>query len=124
MGRAAYRRNDADRCFHCKAELMDVVAPIAAAHDATIAHDVAFLSIIMALGTFIIAMMLRSVRRSRYLVPTMREFLAAFGPTIAAVALLLAGVASAASSPGPACSTGASGPTETSTAAPTCRTST
>ncbi len=36
MERAAYRRNDADRCFHCKAELMDVVAPIAAAHDATI----------------------------------------------------------------------------------------
>ena len=40
MERAAYRRNDADRCFHCKAELMDVVAPIAAAHDATIALGV------------------------------------------------------------------------------------
>ncbi len=36
MERAAYRRNDADRCFHCKAELMDVVAPIAASHEATI----------------------------------------------------------------------------------------
>ena len=31
MERAAYRLNDTDRCFHCKAELMDVVAPIAAA---------------------------------------------------------------------------------------------
>ena len=30
MERAAYRINDSDRCFHCKAELMDVVAPIAA----------------------------------------------------------------------------------------------
>lgn len=36
MERAAYRRNDADRCFHCKAELMDVVEPIAASHDATV----------------------------------------------------------------------------------------
>jgi len=36
MERAAYRTNDTDRCFHCKAELMDVVAPIAAVADATI----------------------------------------------------------------------------------------
>jgi pyridinium-3,5-biscarboxylic acid mononucleotide sulfurtransferase len=36
MERAAYRSNDTDRCFHCKAELMDVVAPIAAAEDATV----------------------------------------------------------------------------------------
>lgn len=36
MERAAYRVNDADRCYHCKAELMDVVAPIAAAADATV----------------------------------------------------------------------------------------
>lgn len=40
MERAAYRLNDADRCFHCKAELMDVVAPIAAQHDAVIALGV------------------------------------------------------------------------------------
>ena len=31
MERAAYRLNDTDRCFHCKAELMDVVVPIARA---------------------------------------------------------------------------------------------
>jgi pyridinium-3,5-biscarboxylic acid mononucleotide sulfurtransferase len=36
MERAAYRLNDGDRCFHCKAELMDVIAPIAASDDATI----------------------------------------------------------------------------------------
>ena len=36
MARAAYRANDVDRCYHCKAELMDVVAPIAAAEGATV----------------------------------------------------------------------------------------
>lgn len=36
MERAAYRLNDTDRCFHCKAELMDVVAPLAAREGATI----------------------------------------------------------------------------------------
>jgi uncharacterized protein len=36
MERAAYRLNDTDRCFHCKAELMDVVAPIAARERATV----------------------------------------------------------------------------------------
>ncbi|MGA7757852.1 MAG: ATP-dependent sacrificial sulfur transferase LarE [Ilumatobacteraceae bacterium] len=36
MERAAYRLNDTDRCFHCKAELMDVVGPIAAAEGATV----------------------------------------------------------------------------------------
>jgi uncharacterized protein len=36
MERAAYRVNDTDRCFHCKAELMDVVTPIAATDGATV----------------------------------------------------------------------------------------
>jgi uncharacterized protein len=36
MERAAYRMNDLGRCFHCKAELMDVVGPIAAAEGATV----------------------------------------------------------------------------------------
>lgn len=36
MERAAYRINDIDRCYHCKAELMDVVGPIAAAAGATV----------------------------------------------------------------------------------------
>ncbi len=38
MERAAYRRNDADRCFQCKSALFDVLEPLAAAFaDATIA---------------------------------------------------------------------------------------
>ncbi len=36
MERAAYRINDTDRCYHCKAELMDVVGPIADATGATV----------------------------------------------------------------------------------------
>lgn len=36
MARAAYRANDTDRCYHCKAELMDVVGPISDAEGATI----------------------------------------------------------------------------------------
>jgi uncharacterized protein len=36
MARAAYRVNDVDRCYHCKSELMDVVAPIAAERLATV----------------------------------------------------------------------------------------
>jgi len=34
MARAAYRINDVDRCYHCKAELMDVLLPIATAEGA------------------------------------------------------------------------------------------
>ena len=36
MERAAYRLNDTDRCYHCKAELMDVVDPIARTEGATV----------------------------------------------------------------------------------------
>ena len=36
MERAAYRANDIDRCYHCKAELMDVVGPIAEGEGATV----------------------------------------------------------------------------------------
>jgi uncharacterized protein len=36
MERAAYRLNDTDRCYHCKAELMDVLTPMAVADDATV----------------------------------------------------------------------------------------
>jgi pyridinium-3,5-biscarboxylic acid mononucleotide sulfurtransferase len=36
MERAAYRANESDRCYHCKAELMDVVTPIAVAEDAVV----------------------------------------------------------------------------------------
>jgi uncharacterized protein len=36
MARAAYVENGPDRCYHCKAELLEVVAPIAAAEAATV----------------------------------------------------------------------------------------
>jgi pyridinium-3,5-biscarboxylic acid mononucleotide sulfurtransferase len=36
MERAAYRLNDVDRCYHCKAELMDVLAPIAEVEGAVV----------------------------------------------------------------------------------------
>lgn len=36
MERAAYRLNDTDRCYHCKAELMAVIGPIAEARGATV----------------------------------------------------------------------------------------
>ena len=40
MTDAAYRRNDADRCFHCKDALMDAVAPLAEAEGAVVALGV------------------------------------------------------------------------------------
>jgi mannitol/fructose-specific phosphotransferase system IIA component (Ntr-type) len=52
-------------------------------------HDVAFLTLLLALGTFYIASNLSRFRRSRYLLPSMREFLADFGPAIAMVAMTL-----------------------------------
>lgn len=36
MERAAYRVNDPDRCYHCKAELMDVIAPEAVIRDSAV----------------------------------------------------------------------------------------
>jgi uncharacterized protein len=36
MADAAYQRNDADRCFHCKDALMDAVGPLAEVEAATV----------------------------------------------------------------------------------------
>jgi uncharacterized protein len=36
LERAAYVANGTDRCFHCKAELMDAIGPLAEAEDATV----------------------------------------------------------------------------------------
>lgn len=36
LGRAAYRANDVDRCYHCKAELMSAMMPLAALERATV----------------------------------------------------------------------------------------
>ncbi len=58
----------------------------------TVSHDKALLSLILAAGTFFIAMSLSRFRRSRYLFPQIREFLADFGPTIALGAMTLVAV--------------------------------
>jgi mannitol/fructose-specific phosphotransferase system IIA component (Ntr-type) len=52
-----------------------------------ISHDTALLSLLLALGTFYIGINLSRFRRSRYLLPRAREFLADFGPTIALAAM-------------------------------------
>ena len=52
-------------------------------------HDTALLSVLLALGTFYVAITLAGLRRSRYMLPWTREFLADFGPTIALVAMAL-----------------------------------
>jgi mannitol/fructose-specific phosphotransferase system IIA component (Ntr-type) len=52
-----------------------------------ISRDAAFLSLILAIGTFYIAISLSQFRRSKYLLPWMREFLADFGPMIALAAM-------------------------------------
>src|SRR5207253_258702 len=36
LARPEYVANDGDRCYHCKAELLDVVGPLAAAEGATV----------------------------------------------------------------------------------------
>lgn len=57
----------------------------------SIGYDVALLSLLLALGTFYIASTLSRFRQSQLLVPTMREFLADFGPTIAIISMALIG---------------------------------
>lgn len=57
--------------------------------DPTASHDKAFLSLLLALGTYQIAIMLLRFRRSHYLLPWMREFLADFGPSIALASMAL-----------------------------------
>lgn len=52
-------------------------------------HDSAFLTLLLTLGTFYIATSLSRFRRSHYLLPQMREFLADFGPTIALASMAL-----------------------------------
>jgi len=52
-------------------------------------HDGAFLSLILAFGTFYVGTTLSRFRRSKYLLPWMREFLADFGPMLALCAMTL-----------------------------------
>ena len=55
-------------------------------------HDTALLSLLLAFGTYYVAMSLSRFRRSRYLFHWTREFLADFGPTIALVSMALVAV--------------------------------
>jgi mannitol/fructose-specific phosphotransferase system IIA component (Ntr-type) len=55
-------------------------------------HDTALLSLLLALGTFYIAMSLSRFRRSSFLRPRIREFLADFGPAIALAVMTLISV--------------------------------
>ncbi len=55
-------------------------------------HDTALLSLLLALGTFYIAMSLSRFRHSSYLRPKIREFLADFGPAIALGAMTIVAV--------------------------------
>lgn len=55
-------------------------------------HDTALLSLLLALGTYLIAMNLSRFRRSDYLLPKMREFFADFGPAIALGAMTVVAV--------------------------------
>ena len=59
------------------------------AHLEELSHDVAFLSILLALGTFVTAMLLSRIRTSRYLRPMAREFFADFGPAIALTLMIV-----------------------------------
>lgn len=52
-------------------------------------HDAAFLSFVLAMGTMYIGLWLSKFRKSHFLLPYMREFLADFGPSIALAAMAL-----------------------------------
>ncbi|MCH2115560.1 MAG: PTS sugar transporter subunit IIA [Pirellulales bacterium] len=60
--------------------------------DDRISHDRALVPLILAMGTFFIAYGLYRFRRSRYLLPHLREFFADFGPTIALAAMTVVAV--------------------------------
>ncbi len=55
-------------------------------------HDTALLTLLLALGTYYIAMNLSQFRRSSYLRPRIREFLADFGPAFALGSMALVAV--------------------------------
>lgn len=55
-------------------------------------HDTALLSLLLALGTFYIAITLSRFRRSSYLRPRIREFVADFGPALAIGAMTIISV--------------------------------
>ena len=60
--------------------------------DVKMHHDTALLSLLLALGTFYIAITLSRFRRSSYLRPRIREFIADFGPAIAIATMTIISV--------------------------------
>ena len=60
--------------------------------DERVSHDGALVPLILAMGTFFVALGLSRFRRSRYLLARIREFLADFGPAIALVAMTVVAV--------------------------------
>ncbi|MFT4558936.1 MAG: PTS sugar transporter subunit IIA [Planctomycetales bacterium] len=70
--------------------IYEAVVPLAVAYaKPEIGRDVVLLSILLALGTFFVAGQLQRIRKSRYLLPWMREFISDFGPTIALAAMTI-----------------------------------
>ncbi len=55
-------------------------------------HDEALVPLLLAMGTFYVAITLSRFRRSRFLLPKMREFFSDFGPAIALVVMTAASV--------------------------------
>ena len=55
-------------------------------------HDIPLLSLILALGTFQVAIMLSQFRRSRYLSSSLRLFLSDFGPTISMASMAIVAI--------------------------------
>jgi mannitol/fructose-specific phosphotransferase system IIA component (Ntr-type) len=70
--------------------LTDIVTDVYASE--RVSHDRALVPLILAMGTFFGAYGLSRFRRSRYLQPPVREFLADFGPAIAMTAMTLVAV--------------------------------
>lgn len=68
-------------------ELVEIIISDVTA-DAATNHDAALVQLLLALGTCYIAMNLTAFRRSRYLLPRIREFFADFGPSIAICVML------------------------------------
>lgn len=68
-------------------KLVRVFANMGTDSDTPGEFSAALLSLVLALGTFYIAMTLSQFRRSSFLLPRIREFLADFGPAIAMLAM-------------------------------------
>lgn len=64
-------------------EAVRAIAGLFAQAGGAVHHDTALLTLLLALGTYLVGAQLAQMRRSRYLNHTIREFLSDFGPAIA-----------------------------------------